>query len=53
MHPLCMLLRVHTTCTHAELPIPRVLNVCEWIMCGSAKLTAGAGALETGQHGNH
>jgi len=53
MHQLCMLQRVHTTCRHAELPIPRVLTACEWIMFGSAKFTAAAWTLGTGQHAVH
>lgn len=53
MHQLCMLLCVHTTCRHAELPIPSVLTACEWTMFGGATFTAGAWALRTGQHGVH
>ena len=43
MHQLCMLLRVHTTCRHSELPIPSVLTASEWTMFGGATFTAEPG----------
>ncbi len=49
---LCMLLHLHTTCRHAELPIATVLNPCVWVMLGSANviLAAEAWTLWTSQY---
>ena len=53
---LCMLLYLHTTCRHAELPIATVLNPCVWVMLGSANvisMAAEAWTLWTSQYNKY